>query len=314
MQQTTQKTSIGFYNLENFFDTYNDPNTADDPFTPKGIMHWIKKRFQRKSKKIAHVIKHIGLDETDYPPVILGLAEVENKRVLKNIVKQKGLKPFHYGYVHYESGDRRGMDVALLYRKDLVQILESKAHPLMLYNDAGKAYRSRDILYIKAAVFDEIWHLFINHWPSRREGDFESDFKRFEAAEKLSELIDYVYYEQPDAKFIIMGDFNTDPDDPHLTDIVKKRQLLHPAFDLFKHHQGSLNHQGDWHLFDQILFSRNFLNSSGLRFNEFKIFRPDYLKVWRGKYKNQPFRTYKGKKYQNGYSDHFPVYALLKRA
>jgi len=111
-----------------------------------------------------------------------------------------------------------------------------------------------------------------------------------------------------------MGDFNTDPNDPHLVGIVKQRQLLHPAFDLFKHHQGSLNHQGDWHLFDQILFSRNFLNSSGLRFNEFKIFRPDYLKVWRGKYKNQPFRTYKGKKYQNGYSDHFPVYALLKRA
>ncbi len=309
-----QEISIGFYNLENFFDTYDDPATADDPFTPKGIMHWIKKRFQRKSKKISYTIKHIGFDKLEKPPLLLGLAEVENKRVLKNIVKQKHLKPYRYDYVHFESGDRRGMDVALLYRKDLVKILEAKSHAIILYNDAGEPYHTRDILHIKIALFDEIWHVFVNHWPSRREGDFESDFKRYEAAKKLSDLIDFVYYEQPDAKFVIMGDFNTDPDDPHLNEIVKRRHLLHPAAKLFKQHKGSLNHHGDWHLFDQILFSSNFENGKGFCLEGFQIFNPKFLKIWQGKNKNNPYRTYKGKTYQGGYSDHFPVYAVLKKS
>ena len=277
-------------------------------------MRWIKKRFQRKSKKISYTIKHIGFDKLEQPPVLVGLAEIENKRVLKNIVKQKHLKPYRYGFVHFESGDRRGIDVALLYRKDFVKVLEARPHALVLYNDAGEPYHSRDILYVKIALFDEVWHVFVNHWPSRREGDFESDFKRYEAAEKLSDLIDYIYYEQPDGKLVIMGDFNTDPDDPHLNKIVKRRHLIHPAAQLFKQQKGSLNHHGDWHLFDQILFSSNFENSKGFCLKNFEIFNPKFLKVWQGKNKNNPYRTYKGQTYQGGYSDHFPVYAVLKKS
>ena len=310
----TQKISIAFYNLENFFDTYNDPLTDDDAFTPKGIMHWIKKRFNRKSKKIAYTIKHIGWEETTKPPAIIGLAEVENKRVLKNIIKQKHLKPYKYGFIHFESKDKRGIDVALLYRKDFVKILESTAHPVVLYNDEGKAYNTRDILYVKLKLSDEIWHVFVNHWPSRREGVKESDFKRYEAAEKLSEIIDYIYYEQPDSKFVIMGDFNTNPGDNHIMELVKRRRLLHPAMHLFQQHKGSLIHKGDWYLFDQIMFSRNFNSGNGFHLVAFKIFQPDFLKIWHGKNINQPYRTYKGRAYQGGYSDHFPVYALLKKS
>ena len=310
----TQKISIAFYNLENFFDTYNDPYTDDDAFTPQGIMHWIKKRFNRKSKKIAYTIKHIGWEETNMPPVFTGLAEVENKRVLKNIIKQKHLKPFKYEFIHFESKDKRGIDVALLYRKDFVKILENVAYPVILYNDEGKTYNTRDILYVKIKLFDEIWHVFINHWPSRREGVMESDFKRYEAAEKLSDLIDYIYYEQPDAKFVIMGDFNTNPDDKHIMEIVKRRDLLHPAARLYKQNKGSLIHKGKWYLFDQIMFSRNFYYSTGFHLEGFKIYQPDFLKVWQGKNINQPFRTYKGPEYQGGYSDHFPVYAILKKS
>ena len=310
----TRKTAIGFYNLENFFDTYDNPLTADNPFTPKGIMRWIKKRFQRKSKKIAYTIGQIGWEETGMPPVLLGLAEVENKRVLKNIIKNRHLKSFRYGFVHFESGDRRGIDVALLYRKDFVKLLETETHPLILRDNKGKVYNSRDILYAKIQLYNEIWHLFINHWPSRREGSFESDFKRYEAAGKLSELIDYVYYEQPDAKFIIMGDFNTNPDDKHILEFVNRRHLLHLAITLYKCHKGSLVHRGNWYLFDQIMFSQNFQSGTGFQLKEFKIFNPDFLKVWHGKYKNQPFRTYKGTQYQGGFSDHFPVYAILKKS
>ena len=308
-----QKFSIGFYNLENFFDTYDDPKTADDAFTPKGIMHWIKKRFQRKSKKISFTIQQIGIKETGMPPIIVGLAEIENKRVLKNIVKHRFLKPFQYDFIHFESGDRRGIDVALLYRKNLVEILDTQAHPVILYNDKGEAYKSRDILYVKMKLFDDVWHLFVNHWPGRGEGELESDFKRYEASEKLSELIDYIYYEQQEAKFVVMGDFNTNPDDKHILEIVNRRHLLHPAVDLYKHHKGSLVHKGDWYLFDQIMFSQNFQSGSGVVFEALKIFNPDFLKVWHGKNKNQPFRTYKGRRYQGGFSDHFPVYAILKK-
>ncbi len=309
----TQHISIAFYNLENFFDTYNDPHTADDPFTPKGLMHWVKKRFQRKSKKIAYTITQIGLGEMHEPPLFIGLAEVENKRVLKQLVHQKFLRPYAYDYVHFDSGDRRGMDVALLFRKDLAQVLESKAYPLILYNNAGKPYRTRDILYVKVQVSGEIWHVFINHWPSRREGDFESDFKRQEAADKLSELIDYVYYEQPDAKFVILGDFNTDPDDPHLCTLVDKKQFLNPALSLFQQNKGSLNHHGDWHLFDQIILSANFKHQAGFQLETFGIFNHEYLKIWHGKQKGHPYRTYKGRFYQGGYSDHFPVYAVFRK-
>ena len=308
-----QKTGISFYNLENFFDTYDDPRTADDAFTPKGMMHWIKKRFQKKSKKIAYAIQQTGLKETGMPPVLVGLAEVENKRVLKNIVKHKHLKSFKYDFIHFESGDRRGIDVALLYRKNFVKILETQPHSLKLYNNKGKSYNTRDILYVKLQLYDEVWHVFVNHWPSRREGELESDYKRYEAAEKLSELIDYIYYEQPEAKFVIMGDFNTNPDDKYIMEIVSRRQLLHPAADLYKHHKGSLVYRGDWFLFDQMMFSQSFASEDGLLFENFKIFNPDFLKDWHGKYKNQPYRTYKGRQYQGGASDHFPVYTILKK-
>jgi len=307
------KISIAFYNLENFFDTDDDPLTDDNPFTPKGVMHWVKKRFQRKSKKIAYVISKIGVDKTGEPPILLGLAEIENKKVLNKIIKQKSLKAYDYNFVHFDSGDRRGMDVALLYRKRIIDVLDSHAYPLTLYDDSGNPYKTRDILYVKIQYMTDEWHLFINHWPSRREGDFESDFKRQKAAERLSELIDYVYYENPEAKFIIMGDFNTDPNDPHLVKIISERHFFNPATKLFIKQTGSLNHQGKWHLFDQIIFSSHFKETDNFHLINYKIFSPEYIKTWKGKYKNTPFRTYKGRKYQGGYSDHFPVYAVLKK-
>jgi len=302
--------SFAFYNLENFFDTYNDPKTNDDAFTPRGIMHWIKRRFETKSKKIAFAISQISNAETGAPPVLIGLAEVENKRVLKKLVKSRQLKKYAYQFIHYESKDKRGMDVALLFRKNFVTILESKVYPVILYNYEGAAYATRDILYVKIKFADEIIHLFINHWPSRREGDMESDFKRHQAEEQLSQAIDYIYYENPEAKFIVMGDFNADPDDANFK-LLSKR-VFNPALEKFRHQKGSLNHHHKWHLFDQIMLSHNFKNNKQLQFVNFQIFNPGFIKTWHGKQKNHPFRTYKGHKYLGGYSDHFPVYVVLK--
>ena len=302
--------SFAFYNLENFFDTYNDPKTDDDAFTPRGIMHWIKRRFETKSKKIAYAISQIGQEDNSHPPVLVGLAEVENKRVLKNLVNRRYLKKSGYHYIHFESKDKRGMDVALLFRKNLVRVLESKVYPIILYSNEGAAYATRDILYVKVKFAGEIIHLFINHWPSRREGDMESDFKRYQAEEKLSEVMDYIYYENPEAKFIVMGDFNSDPDDANFS-MIKKR-VFNPATEKFRQKEGSLNHHHKWHLFDQIMLSHNFKNDKQFQFVDFQIFTPGFLKTWHGRRKNQPYRTYKGRKYLGGYSDHFPVYVVLK--
>ncbi len=300
--------SIAFYNLENFFDTVDDPNTDDDAFTPKGIMHWVRKRFENKAKKIAKSISKIGFKETHTPPALIGLAEVENKRVIQAIVKQRYLRKYHYGYIHFESADKRGMDVALLYQKTLVDIKEHKVYPVVLYNNQGEAYKTRDILYVKAKLAGQIIHLYINHWPSRREGGFESNIKRYQAVMTLEKIIDYTYYEEPESIIIVMGDFNTDPDDPLLKNLYK--HLFNPAQDIYKHHIGSLNHRHHWHLFDQIMFSHNLFNSAHLKFRKFEVFAPDFLKN-KANTKNLPYRTYQGRHYTGGYSDHFPVYVLL---
>jgi len=312
--QLTNKSSVVFYNLENFFDTIDDPKTADNPFTPKGFMHWIMKRYRNKAKKIGFVISQIGIKETQKPPVLIGLGEVENKSVLKDLIGSKHLKNIPYHYVHFESADRRGMDVALLYHKNHFELLERKAYPLTLYTNEGKPYKSRDILYCKGLLQGESVHVLINHWPSRREGDFESDHKRQLASEQLREIINYIQYEEDDTKIIVMGDFNTDPTDKHITSEVVYTDFFNPSAQLFDQNLGSLRHQKKWHLFDQLIFSNNFRQAQNDKhyFSEMKIYRPAYLKTWHGKFKDVPFRTYKGNKYQGGYSDHFPVYAILE--
>jgi len=306
------KFSIAFYNVENFFDTYDDPHTADDAFTPKGFMHWIKKRYFNKANKIAYVISEIGRKHTGISPVLVGLGEVENKTVLNDLLKSKYLKNLPYDFVHFDSQDRRGIDVALLYRTDFIKVLESAVFPLTLYTDEGKPYQSRDILYVKVLLNDKPVHIIINHWPSRREGDFESDFKRLQAARLLQDIIDQISYEEDESNFIIMGDFNTDPTDKHLIDVLNKNNLFNPTSQLLDKTNGTISHQNRWHLFDQFLLSENFRNNNTLRFKSAHIYQPKSLKVWKGKHKNLPFRTFLGPKYQGGYSDHFPVYLLFK--
>ncbi len=305
--------NIAFYNLENFFDTYNDPDTLDDDFTPKGIMHWIKKRYFNKTYKIAKTIGKIGYHETGEPPALIGLAEVENNKVLKDLIHNKHLKKYHYHFIHFESNDIRGMDVALLYRPEKFQILEAIPYPVNLYNDEGKVYQTRDILYCKGRFCSQNFHFFINHWPSRREGDMESDQKRKLAAMRLSEQINYIQYEEDNPHIILMGDFNTNPNDPYIQSEILSLGFFNPALDFMHKKIGSTYHHHRWLMFDQILFSRNMTGKDkDCKFLDFKIYEPRYLSIWKGKFKGFPFRTYQGKKYQNGFSDHFPVYALLK--
>ncbi len=305
--------SLAFYNLENFFDTKNDPHTDDDDFTPKGIMHWVKKRYFNKRNKIAKVISKIGVDETGNPPAVIGLAEIENNTVLHDLVSSKHLKKHNYKFVHFESADHRGIDVAMLYRSDIFELLESNKYPVELFNDEGKPYYTRDILYCKGKLAGEQVHLFFNHWPSRREGDIISDQKRYLAATRLREQIDYIKYEEPHSKIIIFGDFNTNPTDKTIKNTVLGQDFFNPAEKIFQQGKGSLSHDKEWMLFDQIMFTNNFKTGKNAHlFKNFMIYNPRYLKVWKGKFKNLPFRTFLNRKYNNGYSDHFPVFCVLE--
>ncbi len=306
--------SIAFYNLENFFDTYDDPDTMDDDYTPKGIMHWIKKRYFNKANKIGKVLRNIGLSETGHSPVLIGVCEVENRRVLNDIIHSKALKKKDYSFVHFESADIRGMDVALIYDQENFKMEESKVYPVELYNFKGESYKTRDILYVKGMLYGTPVHLFINHWPSRREGDMESDQKRKLASQILREQIDYIKYEEDDPRIILMGDFNADPLDENIKYLIQN-DFFNPAENFFRKKYGTTFHHKRALMYDQMMFTRVFKHlNSPLKFNYFTIYKPGFLVTWKGKFKNLPFRTYLGRKYQNGYSDHFPVYSVMEES
>jgi len=303
--------SIVFYNLENFFDTIDDPNTLDDYYTPKGIMHWIRRRYFSKAGKIGKTFSKIGRKEIDRFPVLIGVAEVENKLVLRDIIQSRALKKRAYNFVHYESADLRGMDVALIYDSKIFKLQESKIFPVELYNFEGEKYKTRDILYCKGKIKDQIIHVFVNHWPSRREGDLESDQKRRIASQILRQQIDYIKYEEENPYMIVMGDFNTFPIDESIKNVMQN-DFYNPAISLYNKGQGTTFHRKKPLMYDQMMFTYNFKKpESTFEFKGFSIYKPGFLVTWKGKFKNFPFRTYRGKKYQNGYSDHFPIYSIV---
>jgi hypothetical protein len=304
--------TVAFYNLENLFDTKNDPKTLDDDFTPGTEMDWNEKRYKTKLKKLGRIISQLGYAETSHPPVLLGVAEVENETVLKDLVNSKFLKNKNYGYAHFDSPDERGIDAALLFRKDYFEILHKEAITLLVNNEEGVRDFTRDILYVKGKLEDEIVHILANHWPSRRDGAEKTSYKRIAAAMKNREIISKIVSENSQAKIIVMGDFNDDPKSESAKTLASDI-LYNPMELLLTKYSGSLNHQHSWNLFDQILVSNNFLMQHGnsFQFEEAKIFNPKELKEYRGQFKGNPFRTYAGPHYLGGLSDHFPVFSIF---
>ncbi len=305
--------TIAFYNLENLFDIYNDATTYDDDFLPGTEKRWTKKRYDRKLHKLGQVISKIGFDETQKPPALIGLAEVENKKVLQDLIDSKDLEEYPYGFVHYDSQDERGIDVALLYDTTVFTVEQSKTYSVYLEDDIGEQDYTRDILLVSGILHSEKIYCIVNHWPSRREGEKESMPKRMKAAEKVVEIMNEIKTEDANAKILVMGDFNDNPSNDSVKFMVKQSELYNPMETLLSYSRGSLNHNFKWNLFDQILFSTNFFETqkNKLKFDEADIFDEKFLTQYKGKFKGQPFRTYVGKKYKGGYSDHFPVYVQL---
>lgn len=315
LKERSKIITIGFYNVENLFDTINNPKTLDDDFTATGKKRWNDKRYQHKIKKLSSVISQLGTNTSKYPPAIIGLVEVENAKVVADLANATYLKKHHYSYVHHDSPDERGIDVALLYNSAVFELLGSKTYALLLEDENGVRDYTRDVLKVTGNLHGELVHILVNHWPSRRNGSEISVQKRIKAAELNNEIVAEIRDQTFNAKIIIMGDFNDDPTSKSVKKIVANnfinpmKNLLDPA------KTGTLKYKGKWNLFDQILFSENFLEKKEgkIYFKHAEVFNKKWLKVFKGKLKGSPFRTYIGKWYQGGFSDHFPVYAFLKK-
>lgn len=314
MRDTSIAYNIAFYNIENLFDIENDPLTNDDDFLPTSIKRWTSKRYQNKLKKLGAVISKIGEEGAEIAPVIVGLAEVENSKVLSDLVNSKNLINEGYSYVHYDSSDERGIDVALLYKSDIFKVENSETFSVYLQNELGEQDYTRDILLVQGKLNNEYLNIIVNHWSSRREGEKETEFKRIAGAKVVNSIIKNLKQEDSNAKTIVMGDFNDNPNNDSISLMEEESNLFNPFKTVWSREKGSLSYNFQWNLFDQILFSTNFfdINNSTLNFASADIFNSKFLTQYHGKYKGQPFRTFVGKKFKGGYSDHFPVYIQLK--
>jgi hypothetical protein len=311
-----------FYNLENFYDTINNPLVNDDEFTREGIKKYSGKIYFDKIDRLSRVISEIGTDKTIDGAAILGVAEIENDTVLKDLIKHPLLKKRNYQFVHYDSKDLRGIDVALLYNPTYLKVESSKQIPIKLPSTKNEKWATRDILWVKGLLDGEPIYLLVNHWPSKRGGEDQSSASRNAAAAVCKIEIDRIRKMDKAAKIIVMGDLNDNPDSYSVRKIleasgnrsmIKIGGLYNPWEEIYAEGYGSLANQDSWSLFDQILLSATWLNREqlGFYYYSYAIFKQVYMIENKGRYRGYPMRTWDGNNYRGGYSDHFPTYVIL---
>ena len=323
-KQDFKVVTVAFYNLENLFDTINDPITFDDDRTPEGKDHWTEAIYKDKLKNMAGVIAGIGAEVAQNSPVIVGVAEIENHQVLEDLISQPVLLEDNYGIVHYDSPDRRGIDVALLYQKDIFKVIKSKVYELRLYDaeEPDKRVYTRDQLLVSGLLDGDKVHILVNHWPSRRGGEARSSYKREAAAALNRKIIDSIQSSVPNAKIMTMGDFNDDPTNLSIKNVldakgereqVKSMGFFNPMEAIFKTGTGTLAYRDNWNLFDQIILSAPLLDNDFKTYCFYKagIYNKAFLSNPTGRYKGYPYRSFANGSYTGGYSDHFPVYVYL---
>ncbi|MDH7913518.1 endonuclease/exonuclease/phosphatase family protein [Winogradskyella sp. SYSU M77433] len=316
--------TVAFYNLENLFDTINDPTKYDEA-SPMMEMNesYRSAAYIKKIQSMARVIADIGSEDTGNSPAIIGVCEMENRQVLVDLVNDPQLLHKDYGIVHFDSPDARGIDVALLYQKALFKPINSKKHELKIYDDnTRKRVYTRDQLVVSGELDGELIHVIVNHWPSRSGGEARSRFKRVAAGKLNKRIIDSLQSIDPYAKIATMGDFNDNPTNKSISkelgaesdkDEVKFKGIYNPYEDQYKKMGlGTTGYRDSWSLFDQILITQPFLEKdySSFRFYKAGIFNKSYLTNKSGRYKGYPWRTVNAG-LDGGYSDHFPVYIYL---
>lgn len=313
-----QDFKIMCYNVDNFFDCIHDSISNDSEYLPTGIRAWNNIKYQKKQANIAKVITAVGGWDA---PALVGLCEVESDKCLYDLTHYSGLKNLGYKYIHYDSPDPRGIDVALLYQAVQFKLLYSE--PIRIHFPQSPEIKTRDLLYVKGIIpTGDTLHVFVCHLPSRLDGELESESKRKSVAQVIRLKSDSIFNVKLQPKIVIMGDFNDYPTNSSMVDVLKANPITdsispYKLYNLmYKLHivgKGTNKFKGEWGVLDQIIVSGNLLNSSRSFYtsqSNAHIFDAGFLlendKAYLGE---QPFRTYTGFKYHEGFSDHLPVYA-----
>lgn len=319
---------VVFYNLENLFDTINDPNKNDEEYLPEGERKWTTYRYNQKLHNMERVLFDVALQDKNFPAVI-GVSEIENRLVLEDLLAQPKLAKANYRIVHFDSPDRRGVDCAFFYRPNQFQLEGSEAHRISFPGRPN--FLTRDLVAMWGKIEGEPFYFIVSHWPSRLGGKERSQYSRDFVAAKCKHICDSVRTVNPNTKVVIMGDFNDDATDASVVEVlgakgnIKKLEandMFNPFNAMLKAGYGTLAYRDSWNLFDNIVVSENLATGStgalkiqkkeGAKFYG-NIFTAPYMIQKEGQYKNYPLRSFVGSNFQNGYSDHFPVYIYIAK-
>ncbi len=314
--------AIGFWNVENLYDTLNDRWKNDEDFTPDGNNRWTGERYRKKIERLAEVISQMATDATPDGLAILGLCEVENRKVVEDLVNAPVLKQRHYQVIHIEGPDARGVDPSFVYNPNYFKVSKAISYRVKLVTDS--THKTRDILVISGLLLNEPVSILVNHWPSRRGGEKASRPNRNAAATLARHIADSITTHNPKAKVIVMGDLNDDPVNDCVkknigtyADILQAKEKLYynPMENLYKQGNGTLAFKDSWNLFDQLLLNNQWIpgDYKTWKYYTVRVFNKDFLKVASGNFKGYPWRTYNGSVYAGGYSDHFPVFIVIAR-
>lgn len=316
--------AIGFYNQENLFDYEHDEGKNDYDFTPNGSYHWNEMKYTHKLHNMAKVLSEMGTDKL--PSVgcaVIGLAEVENDRVMRDLTAQPELQARNYKYCHIEGPDKRGIDCALIYQPQFFSVDTFFLKPYVYEEPTDHA--TRGFLTVIGQLAGERVAFIVCHWPSRGATSYYREL----GAKQTKALKDSLLAAEPQTKIMVMGDMNDDPTNKSMHEVLSAKEeismvgegdMYNPWYNILtKQGTGTLQYQGSWNLFDQIVLTPNLLNPSGkkdyttLKYINHQIFRRDYLFQTEGKYKGNTKRTTAGGVWQDGYSDHLPVVVYLAK-
>jgi hypothetical protein len=316
--------TVAFYNLENLFDTINDPLKFDERSPIMEIKGSRSEVYKQKVKNMARVLANIGADKANNSPAVIGVCEIENRDVLEDLVNDPLLLGKDYGIIHFEGPDERSIDVALLYQKALFKPIDSSSHELILYNGSSrKRDYTRDQLLVSGKLDGDLIHIIVNHWPSRSGGEARSRPKRVAAAKLNKRIIDSLQSIDPYAKIFTMGDLNDDPTNDSVKEVLKAKKekdevpfkgIYNPYEKMFTEKGwGTTAYRDALSLFDQIMMTKPLIEDdySSFRFWKAGIYNPSYMFNKRGRYKGYPLRSFADGGFTNGFSDHFPVYVYL---
>lgn len=310
--------AVGFYNLENLFDTVHDAGKNDYEFLPNGSYHWDKNKYENKLKNMARVLCDMGTDKLPMGASIVGVSEVENSKALDDLVAQPNMVERGFKYVHIEGPDKRGVDCALIYNPKFFTVNKTFLQPY-IYEDGDTTHATRGFLTVQGDLAGDPLTVIVCHWPSRGA----TSYYREMGGRQVRHLVDSIQRADKEQRIIVMGDMNDDPDNASMAKELravrsmkkmKDDEFYNPWWDVLRSNgQGTLSYQGGWNLFDQIVMSKNLLDIKGnkdyrhLKLYNYHIFRRDYLIQQEGKYKGSPKRTTSGGVWLNGYSDHLPT-------